>query len=148
MLEQLRALASELGVGGRVRFTGFLSQAELRKLYEGSHLFLHPSELGADGNQEGVPNSMLEAMATGLPVLATRHGGIPEAVETGGILVAEGDDEALAGAMRELASNPAALRGDERGSAQGSKREVRTQRAGACARRFLRRKRSAGAEAF
>ena len=106
MLEELTRLASELGVGGKVKFTGFLSQADLRKLYDESHVFLHPSELGADGNQEGVPNSMLEAMATGMPVLATRHGGIPEAVESSGILVAEGDEEALAQAMRDLALNP------------------------------------------
>ena len=106
MLDDLARLASELGVGEKVTFTGFLSQADLRKLYYESHVFLHPSELGADGNQEGVPNSMLEAMATGLPVLATVHGGIPEAVESGGILVAERDDEALALAMNALASKP------------------------------------------
>jgi glycosyltransferase involved in cell wall biosynthesis len=68
--------------------------------------------MGADGNQEGVPNSMLEAMATGVPALATFHGGIPEAVEDGvsGILVAEGDWESLAKRMLKLASDPEAYR--------------------------------------
>lgn len=104
----LRRQAGELGISDQVSFAGFLPQPELRKLFAGAHLFVHPSETGPDGNQEGVPNSMLEAMATGLPVLATRHGGIPEAVESGrsGLLVSERDDAALAGAMRQLASEP------------------------------------------
>ena len=106
--DELRATASALGIADRVHFTGFLSQNELHALYAESHFFLHPSELGPDGDQEGVPNSMLEAMASGLPVLATRHGGIPEAVEDGvsGCLVAERDHAALGQAMIELAGDP------------------------------------------
>jgi colanic acid/amylovoran biosynthesis glycosyltransferase len=106
MLEQLRTQAAGLGVSERVHFAGFLSQPELLKLYGTAHIFVHPSELGPDGDQEGVPNSMLEAMATGLPIVATRHGGIPEAVDDGvaGSLVAERDDLALANAMSRLAS--------------------------------------------
>lgn len=101
----LAALAAELGVADRLSFPGFLSQEKLRALYAGSHLFLHPSELGPDGDQEGVPNSMLEAMASGLPILATDHGGIPEAVQSGvsGRLVAERDHVALADALLALA---------------------------------------------
>jgi colanic acid/amylovoran biosynthesis glycosyltransferase len=101
-------LAQELRIADRVNFTGFLGQEELRALYAQSHLFLHPSELGPDGNQEGVPNSMLEAMASGLPILATTHGGIPEAVEHGvsGLLVPEKDDIALAAEMHTLAADP------------------------------------------
>ena len=80
---------------------GFVAPAKLREIYYASHIFLHPSETGSDGNQEGIPNSMLEAMATGLPVLATNHGGIPEAIENGvsGILVPERDYEALSQAL-------------------------------------------------
>ncbi len=108
MLAELRALTTDLGIADRVAFAGFLSQEKLRSLTAASHLFLHPSELGPDGDQEGVPNSLLEAMASGLPVLATRHGGIPEAVEDGvsGLLVAERDHEALAQAMLGLAAAP------------------------------------------
>ena len=100
-LEDLQKLAKELGIASAVSFPGFVSQSELRELFYSSHMFLHPSETGRDGNQEGVPNSLLEAMATGLAVFATRHGGIPEAVENGvsGVLVDERDDEALAKAI-------------------------------------------------
>ncbi len=109
--EELGRLAAELGVAGQVDFVGFLSQDALRaRLYE-SHFFLHPSEQGSDGNQEGVPNAVLEAMATGLPVFATTHGGIPEAVGHGvnGILVPEGDHGALGRALLDLASDPVRL---------------------------------------
>ncbi len=108
----LRETAVELEIAAQVDFVGFLPQDALRaKLYE-SHLFLHPSELGADGNQEGVPNSLLEAMATGLPVFATRHGGIPEAVEHGvsGWLGNEGDAEGLASALLAAAGDPSRLK--------------------------------------
>ncbi len=108
---QLEILISQLGIADKVHFCGFLSQPELVKLYARAHLFLHPSETPADQNQEGVPNSVLEAMSTGLPVVATRHGGIPEAVEHGrtGLLVAEGDFVALADAVAGLLQNPAGM---------------------------------------
>ncbi|MGI8436034.1 MAG: glycosyltransferase [Chthoniobacterales bacterium] len=108
----LEELVEELGLMGKVRFCGFLSQSELRDLYARAHFFLHPSETPPDLNQEGIPNSVLEAMATGLPVLGTRHGGIPEAVTHGrsGLLVGERDFEALAAAMKELASSGSAFR--------------------------------------
>ena len=101
----------ELGVTDRVSFTGFVSQDQLREICYRSHIFLHPSQTGLDGNQEGIPNSMLEAMATGLPVFATEHGGIPEAIENGvnGVLVPERDDEALARALLNAAQDPGFL---------------------------------------
>ena len=111
LLGELHKLAHELGVADRVSFTGFVSQEELREIYYRSHIFLHPSQTGRDGNQEGVPNSMLEAMATGLPVFATEHGGIPEAIDNGvsGVLVAERDDEALAQGLLSALQDPDAL---------------------------------------
>jgi colanic acid/amylovoran biosynthesis glycosyltransferase len=98
LLDQLQKLARQLNIERRVSFTGFISQEQLRQIYYRSHIFLHPSQTGHDGNQEGIPNSMLEAMASGLPVFATQHGGIPEAIENGvsGVLVPERDHEALA----------------------------------------------------
>jgi len=110
-LEELQSLARELQIDGAVDFAGFLSQEELRELLYSSHIFLHPSETGRDGNQEGIPNSMLEAMSSGLPVFATRHGGIPEAVENNasGILVKERDHHALGDALIDCAKDPAPL---------------------------------------
>jgi glycosyltransferase involved in cell wall biosynthesis len=111
MLAELQTLARELNVDPRVSFTGFISQEQLRDIYYQSDIFLHPSQTGRDGNQEGIPNSMLEAMASGLPVFATRHGGIPEAIENGvsGVLVPERDHEELAGALLNAAQDPVFL---------------------------------------
>src|SRR5947208_7915737 len=108
---ELQGLAQKLGVAEKVHFCGFLSQPDLRDLYGRTHIFLHPSETPPDENQEGVPNSILEARATGLPVAATQHGGIPEAVEHGrtGWLVPEEDPVALAKAMHEIARSPRVL---------------------------------------
>jgi colanic acid/amylovoran biosynthesis glycosyltransferase len=108
LLGQLQNLAGELNIDGRVSFTGFVSQQKLREIYDGSHIFLHPSQRGDDGNQEGIPNSMLEAMASGLPVFATHHGGIPEAIRNGvsGVLVPERDHEKLAVALLDAAQDP------------------------------------------
>jgi colanic acid/amylovoran biosynthesis glycosyltransferase len=107
LLGQLRNLARELNIDGRVSFTGFISQEQLREIYYSSHIFLHPSQTGRDGNQEGIPNAMLEAMASGLPVFATQHGGIPEAIENGvsGMLVSERDHEELACALLNAAQD-------------------------------------------
>jgi colanic acid/amylovoran biosynthesis glycosyltransferase len=117
---ELGRLAAELGVAEKVFFPGFISQNQLRELFYQSHIFLHPSEIGGDGNQEGVPNSMLEAMASGLPVFATEHGGIPEAIENGrsGILVKERDDAALALVLLERTANPEALAAIARNGAE------------------------------
>lgn len=105
---RLRETAEHLGVADAVRYTGFLQQAELSAAYASAHLFLHPSQTTEAGDQEGVPNSMLEAMATGLPVVATLHGGIPEAATSGeeGLLVPERDTEGLLAALLTIADNP------------------------------------------
>jgi glycosyltransferase involved in cell wall biosynthesis len=111
LLRELEMLARELKIAQRVSFTGFLSQQQLREIYYRSHIFLHPSQIGRDGNQEGIPNSMLEAMATGLPVFATEHGGIPEAIEhrVSGLLVPERDEFALVEALLEAVQDPGLL---------------------------------------
>lgn len=123
MEAELKALAAELGVADAVEWPGFLDETQLNALYARSHILLHPSQITEDQNQEGVPNAMLEAMSTGLPVLATLHGGIPEAVTHGrsGFLVAERDADGLAAHLLEIATNPALW---ER-LAEGAAQEVR-----------------------
>jgi colanic acid/amylovoran biosynthesis glycosyltransferase len=105
---ELQMLAAGLGISRDVHFVGFLPTEKLNELYASAHVFVHPSETPPDENQEGVPNSILEAMATGLVVAATRHGGIPEAIEQGrtGWLVPEEDHIALANAMQRITSSP------------------------------------------
>src|SRR5438270_114559 len=105
---ELEMLAGGLGIARDVNFVGFIWQRKLYELYSNAHLFLHPSEISPNQDQEGVPNSVLEAMATGLPIVATRHGGIPEAVEHGrtGFLVPEEDHVGLANAMQLITSSP------------------------------------------
>lgn len=105
----LESLAQKLNVAAAVEFPGFQSQEHLRALYAAAHIFLHPSRTTGGLDQEGVPNSMLEAMASGLPVAATLHGGIPEAVENGiaGLLTPERDTDALRDSLLQLAANPA-----------------------------------------
>ena len=103
----LENLATDLQLNGRIEFAGFVTQSTLLTLYQNSHLFLHPSEQTPDGNREGVPNSLLEAMATGLPCIATRHGGIPEAVThlESGVLVPESDLAGIENWLDRLAAD-------------------------------------------
>jgi len=109
--DKLQAAITEHGLEKNVHLLGWLSQEQLLAEYQHAHLFLHPSELTKDSDQEGIPNSMLEAMATGLPVVATQHGGIPEAVTHGhdGLLVPEKSPDLLAQALLSLLEDPAQL---------------------------------------
>ncbi len=109
--KKLREAISTKGLGDHVVLPGWMNQKDLLDTYRYSHVFLHPSELTHAGDQEGIPNSMLEAMAAGLPVIATTHGGIPEAVTHGsdGYLVPERSPQQLARAIIALLSSPETL---------------------------------------
>lgn len=109
--ERFRQEVKKAGLEDNVEIKGWVSQDELKTEFAKAHLFLHPSELTETEDQEGVPNAMLEAMAAGLPVVATQHGGIPEAVTSGknGILVEEKDFEALAQALLDLTADESLL---------------------------------------
>ena len=108
---QVRECVTELGLSEHVLLPGWCSQQELLDLYVSAHVFLHPSELTEGGDQEGVPNALLEAMATGLPAVATLHGGIPEAVTNGsdGLLVPEKSPSELAAAILRITHDAALL---------------------------------------
>jgi colanic acid/amylovoran biosynthesis glycosyltransferase len=91
-----------------VRFTGVLPHAEVARELSEAHVFLLPSKTGSDGDMEGIPVALMEAMAQGLPVLATRHSGNAELVEhdVSGLLCGEGDWRALARNMAAIARTP------------------------------------------
>ena len=104
----LQAKAGALGIGDRVAFLGALAPEAVAGWMGRAALLAAPSVTAADGDAEGLPHVVVEAAAAGLPVVATRHSGIPEAVAEGesGFLVAEGDVAALAarlGAVLESA---------------------------------------------
>lgn len=107
LAQPLAALVDELGLGGSVELLGPRSQAELVEELDRADVLAAPCVVGADGNADGLPTVILEAMASGLPVVATDVTGIPEAVGEGtGVLLshaAEGLDERLAGALLTVA---------------------------------------------
>lgn len=106
---RLERLVGELGMGGRIALPGAMTHERVVERLSASDVMLATSVRARDGDEDAPVNSLKEAMAVGLPVLATRHGGIPELVEDGahGVLVPEGDVEAIAdGIARLLAERP------------------------------------------
>lgn len=105
--DALRKLATELGISDITRFSGFVDEGTLRRMYLEHDVFVHPSRTTETGDREGIPNSLLEAMAFGLPVIATRHSGIPEAVTHGktGWLIERSDADELSAAIGALAAS-------------------------------------------
>jgi glycosyltransferase involved in cell wall biosynthesis len=108
LLDGCRHLASELGVDGAVTFLGAQPHSVVREEMRGARCFVQHSVEAPSGDCEGTPVGILEAGASGLPVVSTRHAGIPDVVverETG-FLVAEGDVDAMADRMICLAKDP------------------------------------------
>lgn len=105
----LEARAAALGLGGRVSFHGWQNQSAVARLMAASDVLLAPSRTDATGDQEGIPVTLMEAMASGLPVVTTRHSGIPELVEHGvsGWLADENDVDGLVEGLARLESDPA-----------------------------------------
>ena len=97
------------GMGNRVRFVGALDRDTVARALAAADVVAVPSVVDAAGNVDGLPNTVLEALASGRAVVASRVAGIPEVVEDGvsGLLVPAGDPEALAAALQRLARDPA-----------------------------------------
>lgn len=95
---RLEQVARELDIESDVHFLGQVSHEEVRDLMLSSHVLLAPSVQAGDGDEEGTPTVIIEAMACGMPIIATRHAGIGSLVEDGvnGWLVSERDVESLA----------------------------------------------------
>jgi glycosyltransferase involved in cell wall biosynthesis len=100
----LRARISELGLDGRIRLQGQMSQAELLEEYRRASAFCLPCRVMDNGDRDGIPNVLAEAMACGAPVVTTAISGIPEIVRDGvnGLFVAPDDPEGLADAVLRL----------------------------------------------
>ena len=102
-MQILQSLAKELGIADRVQFLGWQSSEQLIESYKQANVFLFPSR------HEGMPNAMLEAMASGLPIIATCIAGSEELVldDKTGYLVPSEDIESLQTALKKLLSDPA-----------------------------------------
>jgi glycosyltransferase involved in cell wall biosynthesis len=105
---KLRALIAELGLDHQVELTGPIPREELLAVYERASVVVAPCVIGTDGNRDGLPTVLIEAMALGVPVVATDVTGIPELVrnERTGLLVPQHDPEALAAAIRRVLTEP------------------------------------------
>ena len=106
---ELRALAQDLGIRDAVRFHGALPHDRIAALLRASDVLVAASERAPNGDQDAPVNSLKEAMVSGLPVIGTRHGGIPELVldPQSGCLVDERDDAGLADAFARIADRRA-----------------------------------------
>ncbi|EAB9736208.1 TPA: colanic acid biosynthesis glycosyltransferase WcaL [Escherichia coli] len=95
---RLRTLIEQYQLEDVVEMPGFKPSHEVKEMLDDADVFLLPSVTGADGDMEGIPVALMEAMAVGIPVVSTLHSGIPELVEAdkSGWLVPENDARALA----------------------------------------------------
>lgn len=104
---RLQRMAEDLGIANRVSFLGARSHEQVRELTQRADVFVLASQTAPDGDMEGIPVVLMEAMAAGIPVISTIHSGIADLIENGrnGLIVAEGDIAALAKAIDEIAES-------------------------------------------
>lgn len=106
---RLEARIARLGLEGQVSLAGKLTREHVIARYARAAVYVQPSRITADGDRDGIPNVLLEAMAMALPVVATRVSGIPELVEheANGLLVEADAPQALADAIARVLHDPA-----------------------------------------
>ncbi len=104
----LKQLVKKLNISDKVTFFGWGTQEDVVKVLDKSHIFLLPSITALNGDKEGIPNALKEAMAMGLITVATRHAGNPELIDDGisGFLVAEKNSKELARKIKYLIRHP------------------------------------------
>lgn len=104
----LSDLIDRLNVTKNVKLLGWKAQHEISELMSHAHIVLAPSVTGKDGDQEGIPVVLMEALARGIPVISTYHSGIPELVQDGetGFLAHERDTDGLAAKLEHLIKHP------------------------------------------
>lgn len=109
LLPALKKQAGRLGLADRIVWAGALSQEEVLARYRNADLFVLNSRIAGDGDRDGLPNVLMEAQSQRLACLSTDVSAIGELIEheVTGILVAPGDDDALAGSLENLIRNPA-----------------------------------------
>lgn len=105
----IAALIEARGLGACVSLHGPLTQAALREVYREAHVFALPCQVMEDGDRDGFPNVLAEAMAMGVPVVSTAISGIPEMIDDGvqGLLVEPRDPDGLAQALRRVLTDAA-----------------------------------------
>jgi len=105
---RIEAAVRDHGVGDRVVLTGAEPPERVRERLAGADVFVLPCTVAANGDLDGIPISLMEAMAAGVPVVSTRLSGIPELVEDGeeGLLVEPDDADAIAAAVARLLDAP------------------------------------------
>lgn len=104
LVDDINGLVDSLDLRQVVEFPGFLPEEDLADLYRHASLFALACRISPDGNRDGIPNVILEAMASGLPVVSTAVGGIPEVVKNSenGFLIEPDSPEAFADALESL----------------------------------------------
>ncbi len=125
-IEKVRELVEKENLKEKVSVSGWVSHSKIREIYEKADVMVLPSYA------EGLPMSLLEAIGEGLPVVSTRVGGIPEAIEDGrnGFLIEPGDVEALADRLRMLLTSPELVERMGRESLEIAREKFSTERIG------------------